>query len=66
MNWCKKYPHKEAQVYLVKDWEQFDEEGYHQDLYKLKDVFTQTLLLDDGMDFIDVHEVLLEFEEERV
>ncbi len=26
-DWCRAYRHKDAEVYLVKDWEQIDESG---------------------------------------
>lgn len=64
-NWCKACRNKDAEVYMVKDWDQFDENGTLTDLYKLKDINTQYIILDDGLDFVDVPEVLLEFEEER-
>ena len=63
-NWCKAYPHKEAEVYLVKDWEQTDENGALSDLYRLRDVCDQVVVIDTGLDFDEEHEVLLEFEEE--
>lgn len=62
-NWCKAYRYKDAEVYLVKDWEKFDEQGCLTDLYSLKDVLDQMVVLEYGMDFIDKHEVLLEVEE---
>ena len=64
-NWCKACRNKDAEVYMVKDWDQVDENGTLTDLYKLKDISTQYIILDDGLDFVDVPEVLLEFEEER-
>ena len=64
-NWCKACRNKDAEVYTVKDWDQVDENGTLTDLYKLKDINTQYIILDDGLDFVDVPEVLLEFEEER-
>ena len=64
-NWCKACRNKDAEVYMVKDWDQVDENGTLTDLYKLKDINTQYIILDDGFDFVDVPEVLLEFEEER-
>ncbi len=64
-NWCKACKHKEAEVYLVKDWGQVDENGVLTDLYRLKDIITQVEVIDDGLDFTDVHEALLEVEEER-
>lgn len=64
-NWCKACRHKEAEVYLCKDWEQLDEDGNLTDLYKLRDITTYTAIVDDGLDFVDVTEVILDFEEER-
>lgn len=64
-NWCKACKNKDAEVYMVKDWDQVDENGTLTDLYKLKDINTQYIIIDDGLDFVDVQEVLLEFEEER-
>jgi hypothetical protein len=64
-NWCKACRNKDAEVYMVKDWDQVDENGALTDLYKLKDINTQYIILDDGLDFVDVPEVLLKFEEER-
>lgn len=64
-NWCKAYPHKDAEVYLVKDWEQFDEQGALTDLYRLGGISDQLVVEDTGLDFTDIHEVLLEFETER-
>ena len=63
-NWCKAYPHKEAEVYLVKDWEQCDEQGALTDLYRLRDINEQVVVVDTGLDFDEVREVLLDFEEE--
>ena len=64
-NWCKACRHKEAEVYLCKDWEQVDENGILTDLYHLNDVTEQTVTIDDGIDFTDMHEVLLCFDEQR-
>lgn len=64
-NWCKACRHKDAEVYLVKDWEQTDEQGNLSDLYRLRNVCEQVVTIDTGLDFEDEHEVLLEFEEER-
>lgn len=63
-NWCKAYPHKEAEMYLVKDWEQCDEQGALTDLYRLRDINEQVVVVDTGLDFDEVREVLLDFEEE--
>lgn len=64
-NWCKACRYKDAEVYLCKDWEQIDENGYLIDLYRLSDITTQTLIIDEGLDFTDIKEVILEFEEKR-
>lgn len=64
-NWCKAYRDKDAEVYLVKDWEQCDEQGCLTDLYRLSGICEQVAIEDTGMDFKDVHEVILEFETEQ-
>ena len=64
-NWCKSCRHKDAEVYLVKDWEQVNEQGNLTDLYRLTNVCEQVVVIDTGLDFVDEHEVLLEFENER-
>jgi len=64
-NWCKACRHKEAKVYLCKDWEQIDEDGNLTDLYELDGIFTQTAIVDDGLDFTDIDEVILSFNNTR-
>ena len=64
-NWCKACRQKDAEVYLVKDWGQCDENGCLTDLYRLHDVTTQVHIVDSGLDFDEELEVLLEVEEER-
>ena len=64
-NWCKAFRHKEAEVYLVKDWKEVDEDGNLNDLYRLRDITTQVVIVDDGFDFKDVYEVLLDVDPER-
>ena len=54
-NWCKACRHKEAEVYLVKDWEEVDEDGNLNDLYRLRDITTQVVIVDEGMSFKDVY-----------
>ncbi|MBR5640441.1 MAG: hypothetical protein IKW83_12090 [Muribaculaceae bacterium] len=58
----KKLP-KKAEIFLVKDWEDFDEEGYLKDLYRLKFITHQMVVVEKGMEFEDITEVLMEFEE---
>lgn len=64
-NWCKAYRYKDAEVYLVKDWNQVDEQGCLTDLYRLDGICDQVVVEDTGMDFKDTHEVILEFETEQ-
>ena len=64
-NWCKAFRHKEAEVYLVKDWKEVDEDGNLNDLYRLRDITTQVVIVDDGFDFKDVYEVLLDVDPKR-
>jgi len=63
-NWCKAQRHKDAEVYMVKDWERCDEQGCLTDLYRLRDATMQTHIVDTGLDFDEEHEALLEFEED--
>lgn len=60
----KKYP-KDAEIYLCKDYEQCDEDGYLTDLYRLNGICHQVVTIDEGMDWRNVTEVLVEFENER-
>lgn len=55
------YPN-DAKVYFVKDWDAV-EDGVLTDLAELTGVSSQTEVADNGLDFEDLHEVLLEFEE---
>jgi len=64
-NWCKAFKYKDAEVYLVKDWEQVDEEGNLNDLYRLNDMTYQCVVVDMGMDFENVYEALLEVSDEQ-
>lgn len=60
----KKLP-KDAEIYLVKDWEQeCDEQGCFQTLYRLNTITEQSMVVEDGMDWKDETEVLLGFDEE--
>lgn len=53
----------DAEVYVVRDWETVDEWGNLDDLAEVADVHTQNVAVDDGMDFRDVTEVLIEMRE---
>lgn len=54
-----------ADVVLVKDWEDV-EDGILVDRYHLNSVTSQTIIEDQGLEFIDIQEVILEFENERL
>ena len=64
MKELRKMP-KNAEVYLCKDWEMLDEDNCLCDLYRLNDVCEQRIIIDDGLDFVDIDEVILCFDEER-
>ena len=53
----------DAEVYVVRDWETVDEWGNLDDLAEVADVHTQQVAIDDGLDFRDVTEVLIEMRE---
>ena len=58
----KRYP-QDAEVYVVGDWEKYDEFGNLSDLKAVYDVSSQNVVIDTGMDFDDVTEVLIEVRE---
>ena len=60
----KKLP-KDAEIYLCKDYELCDEEGILIDLYRLNYISHQLVIIDEGMDWKDVTEVLMEFDNKR-
>lgn len=64
IKYLKKYP-KDAEIYLCKDYELCDEDGNLTDLYRLNGISHQVVIIDEGMDWKDVTEVLLEFENKR-
>ena len=58
----KRYP-QDAEVYVVGDWEKYDEFGNLSDLKAVYDVSSQNVVIDTGMEFDDVTEVLIEVRE---
>ena len=58
----KRYP-QDAEVYVVGDWEKYDEFGNLSDLKPVYDVSSQNIVIETGMDFEDVTEVLIEVRE---
>ncbi len=55
---------KDAEVYFVKDWERVDEQGVLTAIAPLRSVSEQIEIVDTGLGFDDIHEVLLEFDME--
>lgn len=53
----------DAEVYVVLDWGRVDEDGNLDDLAVVADVHTQRTTVDEGLDFRDITEVLLEMRE---
>ena len=58
----KRYP-QDAEVYVVGDWEKYDEFGNLSDLRAVYDLSSQNVVIETGMDFEDVTEVLIEVRE---
>ena len=58
----KRYP-QDAEVFVVGDWEKYDEFGNLSDLKAVYDVSSQNVVIETGMDFEDVTEVLIEVRE---
>ena len=50
----------DAEVYVVLDWGCVDEDGNLDDLAEVTDVHTQRRAVDEGLDFRDITEVLIE------
>jgi len=55
---------QDAEIFMVKDWDDV-EDGTLNDLYRLIGVSEQVRIVDDGMDWADETEIILEFENER-
>ena len=58
----KRFP-QDAEVYVVGDWEKYDEFGNLSDLKAVYDLSSQNVVIETGMDFEDVTEVLIEVRE---
>ena len=58
----KRYP-QDAEVCVVGDWEKYDEFGNLSDLKAVYDVSSQNVVIETGMDFEDITEVLIEVRE---
>ena len=53
-----------CEVFLVKDWEACNENGELTELASLRSVTDQRVVVDMGLDFVDEHQILLEFAED--
>lgn len=58
INELKKMP-KDAKVYTVNDWEAVDDNGCLTDLHEIIETNHQVEIVDMGLEFEDIHEVLL-------
>ena len=58
----KHYP-QDAEVYVVGDWEKYDEFGNISDLKPVYDVSSQNVVIETSMELEDVTEVLIEVRE---
>lgn len=52
------YP-KDAEVYIVDNWDAVDEDGHLTELREVNDVNVQRKIIDMGLDFEDITEILL-------
>ena len=64
MKELRKLP-KDAEVYNVHDWDEQDESGNFLDLYRLEYVVDQTIFIETNMDFIDEHQIILDFSTQK-
>lgn len=53
----------DAEVYVARNWESVDEWGNLDDLAEVANVHTQRVAIDEGLDFRDYTEVLIEMRE---
>lgn len=54
----RNYP-KDAEVYIVDNWDAVDEDGHLTELREVNDVNVQRKIIDMGLDFEDITEILL-------
>lgn len=60
----RRYP-KDAQVFILPDELECDEDGYNIDLHRISEVVHQDTYVETNGDFIKITEVMVKFEEER-
>ena len=57
--------HKDAEVYLCKDWLAVNDQGNLTELYPVTDIAEQCEIVDLGMDFEDKYQVIIEVSETK-
>ena len=56
---------KNAQVFILPDELECDDEGYNVDLHRISEVVHQDTYVETNSDFIKITEVMIKFEENR-
>lgn len=56
---------KNAQVFILPDELECDDEGYNVDLHRISEVVHQDTYVETNCDFIKITEVMIKFEENR-
>ena len=60
----RRFP-KDAEVFILPDELECDDEGYNTDLHRISEVVHQELYIETNTDFVKVTEVMVKFEENR-
>lgn len=63
--WCRSCRHKDADVYICKDWLAVDDEGNLTELYPVTDITMQCVTVDLGMDFEDEYQAIIEVSDSK-
>lgn len=56
---------KNAEVFILPDELECDDEGFNTDLHRISEVVDQELFVETNGDFIKITEVMVKFEEDR-
>lgn len=60
----RRFP-KDAEVFILPDELECDDEGFFSDLHRISEVVDQELYVETNGDFIKITEVMVKFEEDR-
>ena len=60
----RRFP-KDAEVFILPDELECDDEGYNTDLHRISEVVYQEAYVETNRDFIKITEVMVKFEEDR-